>query len=1026
MVTPTASGKTLCYNLPVLDRILKDPDARALYLFPTKALAQDQLAELYATIEALGAEIGTFTYDGDTPQDARKAIRARAHVVVTNPDMLHKGILPHHTKWVKLFENLRYVIVDELHSLRGVYGSHVANIFRRLHRLCRFYGSAPQFLCSSATIGNPKELAEALTGRSMRLIDENGAPRGEKYFAIYNPPVVNRQLGIRKSALNSARDVALSFLAKGLQTIVFAPSRLATEVLVTYLKEALERQPGSEGVIRGYRGGYLPLKRREIERGLREGSVLGVVSTNALELGIDIGSLDVAVLRRLPGQRRLDLAAGRARGPAPGHLGRGAGRELDPAQPVHRQAPRVLLRRADRAGPHQPRQPADPREPREVRGLRAAVRSGRELRQGGPERDPALPRGGACPAPGGRALALDERELPGRRGVAAQRLVRQLRGAGHHAASRASSPRSTTTARRRWSTRRPSTSWRARAYFVEKYDHEERRVHVREADVDYYTDAITYTKVKILDRFEEEPVRNARRNHGEVHVTSQVVGFKKIKFYTNENVGSGELQMPENEMHTTSYWLTIPRELMATLPFGGEERRDGVVALSYTLGQMAALFLMCDRHDLGVARGRQRPGRGPHRARHAPAGDGAGAGAAARATTTSRTSSSTTAYPGGIGLSEPLYRLHGRLLDQSLSLIAACACRDGCPSCVGPAGEVGQPRQGGRPRDPARDSWRRAGVEELPPGAGCRRLARRAVDASPASAGEPAVARGGSRDRAGRRRAAHRLPAGAVRLGAPRSGAPAARRQPRPRGRARRRSLPDRRDARPRVAARVAERGARALADRRRPVDGILLTHAHIGHYTGLMYLGREALGAQGVPVYATPRMARFLRENGPWSQLVSLGNIALREIEPGREFALTPDLRRRRSLVPHRDEFSDTVGYRRPRPHARRCSTSRTSTSGRTGTGRSKTTSASVDAAFLDATFFSLDELPGRSQSEVPHPLVGETMQRLARLAPRVRFVHLNHTNRLLFDAARAARGREPRLPPRARRRRRAAGASP
>src|SRR5712675_2697682 len=243
VVTPTASGKTLCYNLPVLDTILKDPDARALYLFPTKALAQDQLAELYGLIETLGADIGTFTYDGDTPQDARKAIRARAHIVVTNPDMLHKGILPHHTKWVKLFENLRYVIVDELHTHRGVYGSHVANIFRRLRRLCEFYGSKPQFLCSSATIGNPKELAEALTGREMTLIDQSGAPRGERYFALYNPPVVNRQLGIRRSALNCARDVALSFLKKGLQTIVFAPSRLSTEVLVTYLKDALETRP---------------------------------------------------------------------------------------------------------------------------------------------------------------------------------------------------------------------------------------------------------------------------------------------------------------------------------------------------------------------------------------------------------------------------------------------------------------------------------------------------------------------------------------------------------------------------------------------------------------------------------------------------------------------------------------------------------------------------------------------------------------------------------------------------------------
>ena len=517
--------------------------------------------------------------------------------------MLHKGILPHHTKWVKLLENLRYVVVDELHSLRGVYGSHVANILRRLRRLCEFYGSRPQFICSSATIGNPKELAEALTEREMTLVDRSGAPRGERYFAIYNPPVVNRQLGIRKSALNSARDVSLSFLTKGLQTIVFAPSRLATEVLVTYLKEALETKPGSEGVIRGYRGGYLPLKRREIERGLREGSVLGVVSTNALELGIDIGSLDAAVLVGYPGSvASAWQQAGRA-GRRVGHVGGGARRELDPPQPVHRQEPRLLLRRARRAGPHQPRQPPDPRQPRQVRGLRAALRGRRALREGEPRRDPEVPRGGEAAAPGGGPLALDERQLPGRRGQPALGLLRQLRDPGRDAASRGSSPRWTTTRPRRWSTRRRSTSSRAGPTSWRSTTTRSGASHVREAEVDYYTDAITYTKVRILERFAEEPRRNGRRNHGEVHVTSQVVGFKKIKFHTNENVGSGELTMPENEMHTTAYWLTVPREIMRALPYGLEERRDGVVALSYTLGQLAALFLMCDRHDLGVALG---------------------------------------------------------------------------------------------------------------------------------------------------------------------------------------------------------------------------------------------------------------------------------------------------------------------------------------------------------------------------------------------------------------------------------------
>src|SRR5215210_2434734 len=304
-ITPTASGKTLCYNAPVLDAILKDPSSRALYLFPTKALAQDQLAELHALVElamAHGApEIGVFTYDGDTPSDARRAIRGKAHVVLSNPDMLHSGILPHHPRWAKLFENLRFVVVDELHAYRGVFGSHLANILRRLQRICRHYGSDPVFICSSATIANPRELAESLTGRRFQLVEKNGAPRGEKFFLFVNPPVVNAQLGIRRSYLAEARRVALEFLRQNLQLILFAQSRLAVEILTTYLKDAFHGPPGAADVIRGYRGGYLPNRRREIERGLRDGQVRAVVSTNALELGIDIGALDVSVMAGYPG-----------------------------------------------------------------------------------------------------------------------------------------------------------------------------------------------------------------------------------------------------------------------------------------------------------------------------------------------------------------------------------------------------------------------------------------------------------------------------------------------------------------------------------------------------------------------------------------------------------------------------------------------------------------------------------------------------------------------------------------------------
>src|SRR3954451_7871559 len=323
VITPTASGKTLCYNAPALHAILKDPSSRALYLFPTKALAQDQLAELQAMCETIdrqtGEQIGVFTYDGDTPQDARRTIRSRAHLVLSNPDMLHSGILPHHPRWAKLFENLRYVVIDELHAYRGVFGSHLCNVLRRLQRICRHYGSSPVFLCSSATIANPRELAERLTEQPFELVDRNGAPRGEKLFVFVNPPVVNHQLGIRRSYLAETRRIASEFLKRNLQLIVFAQSRLATEILTTYLKDDFEGIPGAPERIRGYRGGYLPLRRREIEKGLREGAVRAVVSTNALELGIDIGALDVAVMASYPGT----IAARGRRG---GRAGRRASR----------------------------------------------------------------------------------------------------------------------------------------------------------------------------------------------------------------------------------------------------------------------------------------------------------------------------------------------------------------------------------------------------------------------------------------------------------------------------------------------------------------------------------------------------------------------------------------------------------------------------------------------------------------------------------------------------------------------------
>ncbi|MBI5092131.1 MAG: DEAD/DEAH box helicase, partial [Candidatus Hydrogenedentes bacterium] len=296
VVTPTASGKTLCYNVPVLNRLMDNPQARALYLFPTKALSQDQVHELTSTIEGLDVKIGTYTFDGDTPASARKAIRNAGHIVVTNPDMLHTGILPHHTIWMKLFENLEFIVIDEVHHYRGVFGSHLANVLRRLKRICAFYGSKPQFICCSATINNPKEMAEKIVEEQVRLIDNNGAPAGERHFLFYNPAVVNAALGIRQSSVKEASRLAAQFLSRGVQSIVFARSRLRVEILTTYLKDAVRKMGKDHNLVRGYRGGYLPSERRAIEKGLRDGEILTVISTNALELGIDIGALDVCIM----------------------------------------------------------------------------------------------------------------------------------------------------------------------------------------------------------------------------------------------------------------------------------------------------------------------------------------------------------------------------------------------------------------------------------------------------------------------------------------------------------------------------------------------------------------------------------------------------------------------------------------------------------------------------------------------------------------------------------------------------------
>ncbi len=689
VVTPTASGKTLCFNLPVLNAVQENPDTRALYLFPTKALAQDQLAELQDLAKRLDDSFGVFTYDGDTPSDARKAIRERGHIVLTNPDMLHTGILPHHTKWMRLFENLRYIVLDELHTYRGVFGSHLANVLRRLKRVAKFYGSDPQFICCSATIANPGELASQLIEEDVEVVEENGAPAGGKLFVFYNPPMVNRNLGIRRRYINEATRVANEILARKLQTIVFANSRLHTEILLTYLQQANPPMPGQAEAIRGYRGGYLPGERREIERGLRDGRILGVVATNALELGIDVGSLDACVMAGYPGS----IASTWQRA---GRAGRRTGSSC--AVFVASSAPldQFIVQHPDYFFGSSPEHAHIHPDNLEilVNHLKCAAFElpiSPDERFGNvdlPELCEQLGEAGFLHQSGGDRHWIDEAypaDTVSLRSVTSDNFVIIDTTGEENGKPEVIGEVDFSSA---LTTVHPKAIYihQGQQYHVEHLDFDKRKAYVKRVNVDYFTDAIRYTQVRVLEVAEEQGIAGpAARAHGDVLVRSQVVGFKKIKFFTNENVGSGKLELPENEMHTTSFWITVGHSLIAELPFSLSERQSGIFGLLYALGTMATLLVMCDRRDLGTAVG-ERP---PSAASEIRWED--------FATASSNASEVKEffepnlylydAYPGGIGFSEPLYRSCSALLNRTRELISACPCENGCPSCVGPTAD---------------------------------------------------------------------------------------------------------------------------------------------------------------------------------------------------------------------------------------------------------------------------------------------------------------------------------------------------
>lgn len=655
-VTPTASGKTLCYNLPVIQSIAENKNARALYMFPTKALAQDQKSELNELIESAELQINSYTYDGDTPASIRQKVRKAGHIVITNPDMLHSAILPHHTKWVSLFENLKYVIIDELHIYRGVFGSHVANVMRRLKRICAFYGSNPVFVCTSATIANPKELAENLTEQRVKLINNNGAPSGKKHFVFYNPPIVNIPLNIRRSATLEVRQIAGELLKNKIQTIVFAKSRVRVEILLTYLQELVKYQLGSKS-IRGYRGGYLPTERRDIEQGLRHGNIYGVVSTNALELGVDIGQLQACVMTGYPGTIASSWQqAGRA------------GRRHDES----------LVIMVASSSPLDQYMVANPdyffsRNP--------------ETARINPDNLIILIDHMKCAA---YELPFKEGETFGNCEITeilefltTERILFQNGDKwywmndsfpAHNISLRSASQENIVIIdiSDRSKSRVIGESDRFSAmtllheeaiymhqgiqYQVEKLDWEEKKAYVREVSVDYYTDANLAVSLKVLEEDNRTDYSEAETGFGDVSIIAMSTIFKKIKFETHENIGSGPITLPEEELHTNAAWLSFPQEKLA---WDQEQTEQGLIGAAHALKHIAPLLVMADPSDLHVV---------PQvKAEH----------------NEKATIFFYDQYPGGIGLSKKIYEEMPSVLKEAKKMVKNCACEYGCPSCIG-------------------------------------------------------------------------------------------------------------------------------------------------------------------------------------------------------------------------------------------------------------------------------------------------------------------------------------------------------
>ncbi len=706
VVTPTASGKTLCYNVPVLSMLRADPAGTALYLYPTKALAQDQCAELNALLDLAGLDETAHVYDGDTPADLRRRVRDVTRLILTNPDMLHRSVLPNHEQWGRVFRSLRYVIIDEMHAYRGVFGSHVANVIRRLRRVLRYYGADPVFVLASATIANPAELGERLLGEPVAVVDQSGAPSGERYFVLYNPPLLDTELQRRQSPGAAAQHLVAPLLEAGHSAIVFARSRQGVEILTRRLRESLEakRQGELARRVEGYRAGYLPEERRRIERGLREGQVRAVISTNALELGIDIGALDVCVIAAYPGTIASTWQqAGRA--------GRRSGTSLCVLVAGDEAVDQFLVNNPDYffgASPEHGR--IDPDNLRilaehlKCAAFELPVATDESFGTFGVDGTQEVlgwlhDEAGIVHVEDGLwrwngqgypAQAISLRDIHDENFV-----IVDATAAKHTVLGEVDFEAAHTTIYENAIYQHGGV-----LHEVQRLDYPERKAYVRRVEPEYFTQAIDQTRIFVLDPFEERPAegRAGGAGWGEIRVTKRFVGYKKIRFRTWENIGYGEIHLPDLEKHTTSYWCVVPAALTDALGLDERTRNGALQGLSHAMHTVALVVLMCARDDLlttvaardGLAWETQAPGEraGALAARVDPAG--APAGPAPRVPLGEAGLNELPAiflydrYPGGVGFSERLFELHGELLTRTASLVRGCPCAAGCPSCVGP------------------------------------------------------------------------------------------------------------------------------------------------------------------------------------------------------------------------------------------------------------------------------------------------------------------------------------------------------